>query len=141
MTPSGARETALDFSLFYFAASQSTDDQTRGRRDPYELYIKSARAADEAGFLAVWTPERHFHEVGALYPNPSVLTAALATVTSQIQLRAGSVVLPLHDPIRVAEEWSVVDNLSGGRVGVAFASGWNEADFALFPSGTPRVAT
>ncbi len=42
-------------------------------------------------------------------------------------------VLPLHDPIRVAEEWSVVDNLSQGRVGLSFASGWHANDFALMP--------
>ncbi|MGH7294093.1 MAG: MupA/Atu3671 family FMN-dependent luciferase-like monooxygenase, partial [Polyangiaceae bacterium] len=48
-------------------------------------------------------------------------------------LRAGSVVLPLHNPIRCAEEWSVVDNLSNGRVGLSFASGWHAADFALMP--------
>jgi natural product biosynthesis luciferase-like monooxygenase protein len=42
-------------------------------------------------------------------------------------------VLPLHHPIRVAEEWSVVDNLSNGRVGIAFASGWQPNDFVLRP--------
>ena len=69
----------------------------------------------------------------ALYPNPSILSAALATVTSRIKLRAGSVVLPLHDPIRIAEEWSVVDNLSQGRVGIAIASGWHTRDFVFSP--------
>jgi alkanesulfonate monooxygenase SsuD/methylene tetrahydromethanopterin reductase-like flavin-dependent oxidoreductase (luciferase family) len=44
-------------------------------------------------------------------------------VTSRIRLRAGSVVLPLHDPVRVAEEWAVVDQLSNGRVDLAFAQG------------------
>jgi natural product biosynthesis luciferase-like monooxygenase protein len=62
-----------------------------------------------------------------------VLQAALARETSQIGLRAGSVVMPLHDPIRVAEEWAMVDNLSGGRVGISFASGWHPNDFAFFP--------
>jgi natural product biosynthesis luciferase-like monooxygenase protein len=46
---------------------------------------------------------------------------------------AGSVVLPLHDALRVAEEWAVVDNLSGGRAGISFASGWNPGDFVLNP--------
>ena len=45
----------------------------------------------------------------------------------------GSVVMPLHHPLRLSEEWSVVDNLSGGRVGMSFASGWNPDDFALSP--------
>ena len=56
--------------------------------------------------------------------NPNVFHAALATITEKIQLRSGSVVMPLHHPVRVAEEWAVIDNLSNSRVGVAFASGW-----------------
>jgi natural product biosynthesis luciferase-like monooxygenase protein len=62
-----------------------------------------------------------------------VLGGALATITSHVQLRAGSVVLPLHHPVRVAEEWSVVDNLSGGRVGLAVATGYGPTDFVLAP--------
>jgi natural product biosynthesis luciferase-like monooxygenase protein len=54
-------------------------------------------------------------------------------VTKKIDIRAGSVALPLHNPIRVAEEWAVVDNLSNGRVGIAFASGWHTFDFVLSP--------
>ena len=50
-----------------------------------------------------------------------------------MQLRAGSCVLPLHHPLRVAEEWSVVDNLSGGRAAISFASGWQPNDFVLRP--------
>jgi natural product biosynthesis luciferase-like monooxygenase protein len=60
--------------------------------------------------------------------------AALAAQTERIQLRAGSVVLPLHHPmIRVAEEWALVDTLSKGRVGIAFASGWHPNDFVFAP--------
>src|SRR6185295_8231472 len=70
---------------------------------------------------------------GGLYPNPSVMSAAIAALTQRIQIRAGSVVLPLHNPIRVAEEWSVVDNLSHGRVGISFASGWHADDFVFAP--------
>jgi natural product biosynthesis luciferase-like monooxygenase protein len=50
-----------------------------------------------------------------------------------LRLRAGSVVMPLQNPIRVAEEWAVVDVLSGGRVDLSFASGWHPDDFALAP--------
>jgi natural product biosynthesis luciferase-like monooxygenase protein len=118
----------LDFSLFFFAA-----DNLRPGEDKYKLYLEGAKFADRNGFAAVWTPERHFHESGGLYPNPSVLSAALATITDRIKLRAGSVVMPLHHSIRVAEEWAVVDNLSGGRVGVSLTSGWIPNDFAFFP--------
>ncbi|WP_338673514.1 MupA/Atu3671 family FMN-dependent luciferase-like monooxygenase [Streptomyces sp. SCSIO 30461] len=119
----------MDFSLFYFADdSVSCPDGDAGR---YELLLEGARFADQHGFRAVWTPERHFHAFGGLYPNPAVVGAALAAATERIAIRAGSVVAPLHHPLRIAEEWSVVDNLSGGRVGVSFASGWHPVDFAL----------
>jgi natural product biosynthesis luciferase-like monooxygenase protein len=95
--------------------------------------MDGAKFADRHGFHSVWTPERHFHQKGGLYPNPSVLSSALAAITDQIQLRAGSVVMPLHNPLRVAEEWSIVDNISRGRVGISFASGWVANDFAFFP--------
>ncbi len=118
----------IDFSLFYFA-----DAPGAMAGDKYRLLLEGARFADENGFKAVWTPERHFHAFGGLYPNPSVTGAAVAAVTRRVEIRAGSVVLPLHDPVRVAEEWAVVDNLSGGRVGVSFASGWHSGDFIFAP--------
>ncbi|MEE1825262.1 LLM class flavin-dependent oxidoreductase [Streptomyces sp. BE20] len=117
----------MHFSLFYFA-----DGQGRGR-EQYRLLLEGARFADAHGFSAVWTPERHFHEFGGQYPNPAVIGAALASVTERIGIRAGSVVGPLHHPVRIAEEWSVVDNLSEGRVGLSFASGWHANDFVLRP--------
>ena len=118
----------LGFSLFFFAASASESNQ-----EGYRLVLEAARYADTHGFEAVWTPERHFHTFGGLYPNPSVMSAALSTITQRVGLRSGSVVAPLHDTIRIAEEWSLVDNLSGGRVGLAFAAGWNSNDFVLRP--------
>ena len=56
-----------------------------------------------------------------------------------VEVRAGSVVLPLHNPLRVAEEWSVVDNLSGGRVGLSFASGWQPTTSRSCPTTTPTA--
>lgn len=134
--PRGAVEAAglthpaggMQFSIFFFS-----DDGSKTTGDKYRLLVESAKFADRNGFTAVWTPERHFQDFGGLYPNPSVLSAALSMVTERIGIRAGSVVLPLHSPIRVAEEWAVVDNLSGGRVGVSVASGWHPDDFAISP--------
>jgi natural product biosynthesis luciferase-like monooxygenase protein len=122
----------VKLSIFFFANDEPPDGGGL-----YRLVCDAARLADERGFHAVWLPERHFHPFGGIYPNPSVLAAALATVTTRIGLRAGSVVAPLHDPLRVAEEWAVVDNLSGGRVGISFASGWHPRDFVLAPGAYP----
>ena len=124
----GAARKVMDFSLFYFA---SEDEKSTG--DRYRLLLEGARFADTHGFKAVWTPERHFHSFGGLYPNPSVVGAAIAAVTERVQIRAGSCVTPLHHPARVAEEWSVVDNLSRGRVGISVANGWHDRDFTLAP--------
>lgn len=121
-------ERNLQFGVYFFSGDGST-----GSGDKYRLLLESARYADQHGFSAVWTPERHFQDFGGLYPNPAVLSAALAVTTQQIQLRAGSVAVPLHHPVRICEEWAVVDNLSQGRVAVCCASGWHPSDFILAP--------
>jgi natural product biosynthesis luciferase-like monooxygenase protein/FkbM family methyltransferase len=123
----------VEFSLFYFASDDSSDE-----REKYRLLIEGAKFADKHGFTAVWTPERHFHSFGGLYPCPSVTGAAISQVTERIQIRAGSVVLPLRNPVAIAEEWSVIDNLSNGRVAVSFASGWHADDFVLAPENYDR---
>ena len=119
---------SMQFSLYYFGSYEAEFNPNK-----YNLLFEGAKFGDRAGFTALWIPERHFHAFGGFSPNPSVLAAALARETEQIQLRSGSVVLPLHHSLRVAEEWAVVDNLSQGRVGIAFASGWHSQDFVLAP--------
>lgn len=133
-TAATPKSGGCDFSVYFFGDYPQDAVGT----DKYRVVLDTARFADEHGFHAVWLPERHFHSFGGLFPSPSVLAAALATHTRQIRLHAGSVVLPLHHPIRVAEEWSVIDNLSGGRVGLCVASGWHANDFALAPENFGR---
>jgi natural product biosynthesis luciferase-like monooxygenase protein len=126
--PGEAAARAIGFSLMFFSS-----DGSQGGANKYRLLLECARFADRRGFDAVWTPERHFQNFGGLFPNPSVLSAALAMITEHVEIRAGSLVLPLHNPIRVAEDWLLLDNLSGGRVGLSLASGWHPSDFALAP--------
>lgn len=121
----------MDFSLYYWG----NDDGAGPRK--YDLLLEGARFADAHGFTAVWTPERHFHAFGGPYPNPSVTGAAVAAVTKNLAVRAGSCVAPLHHPARIAEEWAVIDNLTNGRAGLAIASGWQPDDFVLRPENTP----
>ena len=66
----------MDFSLFYFDG-----DGSLAQSNKYKLLFESAKFADQNGFTAVWTPERHFHAFGGLYPNPSLTAAALAMIT------------------------------------------------------------
>jgi natural product biosynthesis luciferase-like monooxygenase protein len=118
---------ALQFGIMFFNGSET------GAGERYRLVLEAARYADARGFSSVWAPERHFTDFGGLYPNPATLHAALARETKHLRLMAGSCVLPLHHVLRLVEEWSMVDNLSGGRAGISFAPGWNPADFALAP--------
>src|SRR5256886_15278587 len=123
--PSGSESGCLPRALhrifsFFFQAEDGIRDLT-------------VTGVQTCALPILWTPERHFHEFGGLYPNPSVTGAALAMITKHVQIRSGSVVAPLHTPIRIAEEWSVVDNLSKGRVAISFASGWMPEDFVLKP--------
>ncbi len=124
-------DRGMDFSLYYWG----NDDGAGPRK--YDLLLEGARFADAHGFRAVWTPERHFHAFGGPYPNPAVTGAAVAAVTRNLAVRAGSVVAPLHHPARIAEDWAVIDNLTAGRAGLAFASGWQPEDFVLRPENAP----
>ncbi|HGG05707.1 MAG TPA: LLM class flavin-dependent oxidoreductase, partial [Aliiroseovarius sp.] len=121
----------MDFSLFFWG----NDDGPGPKK--YQMLLDGARFADQHGFRAVWTPERHFHAFGGPYPNPAITGAAIAAVTSSIDVRSGSCVAPLHHPARIAEEWAVIDNLTNGRAGLGIAAGWQPYDFVLRPENAP----
>lgn len=123
------RANEMSFGLMFFSSRGA--GRSTGK---YDLFLKCAELADAGSFESIWIPERHFHEFGGLFPNPAVLASALAVSTRRVRIRAGSVVLPLHEPLRVVEEWSAVDNLSNGRVDIAFAVGWNPNDYSIAPS-------
>lgn len=123
----------MKFGILFFASGGAGSQAGK-----YRLLLEAARIADRGGLCAVWTPERHFHPFGGLFPNPAVLGAALAPITERIQIRAGSLISPLHHTLRIAEEWSVVDNLSGGRAAISFGAGWNVDDFLFFPERYER---
>lgn len=115
----------LDYGLFYFGVLG------RGGAEVYRMLLDTARMADREGLKFVSIPERHFHAFGGAFPNPAVVGAAVATLTERIEIRAGSVVGPLADALRIAEEWAVVDLISGGRAAVSLGSGWSVNDFVL----------
>lgn len=120
----------MDFGIMFFSSA--------AQEGGYGLLREASHFADRHGFTCVWTPERHFHAFGGLYPNPAVVGAGIATMTENLQIRAGSLISPLHHTVRIAEDWAVVDNLSGGRVAVSFGSGWNVDDFVFFPERYER---
>ena len=118
----------MQYGITFFGSYDSHDkDKER------ELIFRSSEFADRSGLEGIWIPERHFGAFGGYFPNPALICAALSRLTTKIKLRAGSLILPLHDTLRAVEEWAMVDLLSGGRVEISFGSGWNANDFVLFP--------
>jgi alkanesulfonate monooxygenase SsuD/methylene tetrahydromethanopterin reductase-like flavin-dependent oxidoreductase (luciferase family) len=89
------------------------------------------RAADELGFHRCWMREHHFTDYGFL-PNTMVMAAHAAAVTERVRLATAVITLPLHHPIRVAEDVALVDVLSGGRVDVGIGRGYQSIEFDTF---------
>lgn len=102
----------------------------------YRETLELVRLAESVGFDSVWVSEHHGTSDGYL---PSLLPflAAAAAVTERVELGAGVVLAPLHDPIRLAEDAAVVDQLSGGRLILGLGAGWREEEFRTF--GVPRA--
>lgn len=104
------------------------------RRSATELYgelLDQAEAADALGFDSFWIAEHHFHEYGAI-PRPPVWLAAAAERTRRIRLGSAVVVLPFDNPLRTAEDYAMVDMLSGGRLNLGVGSGYLTHEYAGF---------
>jgi natural product biosynthesis luciferase-like monooxygenase protein len=86
------------------------------------------RAAEDLGFDSVWPAEHHFSEYGYCV-STAMMLAALAPVTKRIRLGTGIVVLPFHNPIRVAEEFALLDLMSDGRVDFGIGRGYQPHEF------------
>jgi probable F420-dependent oxidoreductase len=97
----------------------------------YRDYIDLARLTEEVGLDSAWVSEHHFAEDGYL-PSLLPMLAAFAAVTERIELGTGVVLAPFHDPIRLAEDYAVVDQISGGRVICGLGIGWRDEEFREF---------
>jgi alkanesulfonate monooxygenase SsuD/methylene tetrahydromethanopterin reductase-like flavin-dependent oxidoreductase (luciferase family) len=97
----------------------------------YRAAIEMAEWADERGFDTVQFSEHHSSPDGYI-PSPIVLAAAVAARTKRLKIRFGVILLPLHDPIRLAEDLAVLDIVSNGRLTVAFGAGYAAHEFEMF---------
>src|SRR3990170_5862645 len=106
----------------------------------YGETLDLVQLAEAVGFDSAWVSEHHGASDGYL---PSLLTmlAAFAAVTERIGLGTGLILTPLHDPIRLAEDAAVVDQLSGGRLVVGLGLGWRDEEFRMFGIPMDRRVT
>ena len=82
----------------------------------YGRMFEQMKLLDQMGFHQVWVTEHHYHEYGGTIPNPAAFLAAVASMTTRIRLGIAIVILPLHNPLKVAETYAMVDVISGGRL-------------------------
>jgi alkanesulfonate monooxygenase SsuD/methylene tetrahydromethanopterin reductase-like flavin-dependent oxidoreductase (luciferase family) len=99
-----------------------------GVEEVYADLIDDAVTAESLGFDGVWVAEHHFSNY-CVIPNPLTLVSALSQRTRRLRIGSAVVVVPLHNPVRVAEEIAMVDQLSGGRLEAILGRGFQPYEF------------
>ncbi len=106
----------------YFTLSDNHyENNTRSANQFVSDITDEALCADRLGMHSAWIGEHHFNSLGVL-SCPDLVLAYIAARTQHIRLAPAVTVLPLHHPIRVAEQWASLDLLSNGRVDFAIPS-------------------
>lgn len=100
-------------------------------RDVYRDFADLCVHAEQLGFHGAWVAEHHFSDYGTL-GGPPVFLSALAARTKKLRLGAAISVLPFHDPIRIAEDFAVVDVISDGRLEFGVGRGYQPKEFKGF---------
>ena len=94
----------------------------------YKNTLDQVKLAESVNFDSAWISEHHFLDDGYC-PSPAVIAAAMAAVTSKIKIGSAGIILPLHNPIRVAEDAAVVDNISNGRFNLGVVLGYRKEEY------------
>src|SRR5437868_12649401 len=120
----------MQFGYFTLSDNHYADNR-RGANQFVADILDEALYADEVGMHSAWIGEHHFSTLGVL-SCPELVLAQVAAKTARIRLAPAVTVLPLHHPIRVAEQWATLDLLSGGRVDFAAGRGYDRREYAPF---------
>ncbi len=116
----------------YFTLSDNHyQNNTRTANEFVDNILNEAVLADELGMHSAWVGEHHFSTLGVL-SCPDIVLSNVAARTKRIRLAPAVTVLPLHNPIRVAEQWATVDLLSNGRVDFAAGRGYDRREYLPF---------
>ncbi|MEE3330921.1 MAG: LLM class flavin-dependent oxidoreductase [Myxococcota bacterium] len=112
----------------------------RSENEMIDEQVGLMEAAEEHGFDSVWAAEHHFSEYG-ICGSTALNLAAIARTTTRIRLGSGVVILPFHHPVRVAEDFATLDQLSGGRVELGVGRGYQPVEFEGFGIDQSKSAT
>jgi alkanesulfonate monooxygenase SsuD/methylene tetrahydromethanopterin reductase-like flavin-dependent oxidoreductase (luciferase family) len=116
----------------YYILNTHVPELEGSAADVYNLYFEQIEAAEAVGFDHVWVTEHHFDYFGGLTPSPQMLMTALSQRTKRLRLGVSVSILPLHHPLSVAEDFAVVDVLSGGRLEFGAGRGMPRSGFQGF---------
>jgi len=100
-------------------------------QEVYAGALEQAAFVDRLGFDQIWLTEHHFVDDGYL-PAPIAAAGAIAARTSRVRISTDILILPFHHPLRLAEEWAVLDVISGGRMELGVGMGYARHEFAGF---------
>jgi alkanesulfonate monooxygenase SsuD/methylene tetrahydromethanopterin reductase-like flavin-dependent oxidoreductase (luciferase family) len=120
----------VDFGYFTLSDNHYANNP-RGANQLVADITNEALYAEQLGMHSAWIGEHHFNSLGVV-SSPELLLAHIGARTTRIRLAPAVTVLPLHHPIRVAEQWATLDLLSGGRVDFAAGRGYDRREYAPF---------
>ncbi|MFT3964575.1 MAG: LLM class flavin-dependent oxidoreductase [Sphingobium sp.] len=120
---------ALPFSLRFDFRNPAFAGETMA--DRYAAALDMAQWADELGCSAIAVSEHHGSRDGYI-PSPALMLAAMGARTRNVRFSVAALIAPFHDPLRIAEDFCVLDNLTRGRVDVIVAGGYVHEEFAMF---------
>jgi alkanesulfonate monooxygenase SsuD/methylene tetrahydromethanopterin reductase-like flavin-dependent oxidoreductase (luciferase family) len=129
-----ARHAFLEDKMEFGYFTLSDNHYVANKRSPNQFIndiTTEALYADQPGMHSAWIGEHHFNSLGVL-SCPDLILASIAPRTKNIRLAPAVTVLPLHNPIRVAEQWSTLDLISNGRVDFAVGRGYDRREYLPF---------
>src|SRR5580692_4654518 len=124
------REGNMEFGYFTLSDNHYENNERSANQFVADITAE-ALYADELGMNSAWIGEHHFNSLGVL-SCPDIVLGYIAANTTRIRLAPAVTVLPLHHPIRVAEQWATLDLLSGGRVDFACSRGYDKREYEPF---------
>lgn len=122
----------MRFSTFHIQSQPAGSTAAQTLRDELQLML----LAEDLGFHAIWLAEHHFSDWGVC-PSPATMLAYVAARTKRLRLGVALSVVPLHDPVQVAEEYALLDVLSDGRLDFGLGRGSHAYEYQGF--GVPHA--
>lgn len=97
----------------------------------YQQYLDQIERAEDIGFSSVWLTEHHFCDDGYT-PSPFIIASAIGQRTKRLRIGTNLIILPIHDPIRVAEDAATLSLLTNGRFDLGIGAGYKVSEFEQF---------